>query len=222
LFSIGTNDLVQYTLAADRTSPELADVATAFQPAVPRLIDGVCRAAQAHELPGAVCGDAAANPLLAPLLVGLGVTHLSVATHSLSAVNQTLAGVDLAACRAAANAALQAQTSAGVQEVAEVLLRAPGPGPGPHAHLMGCHTPWLRGCRPDGGDDDGRPWLAPPWRPGAIRSGIPRRRNRRTGLFRPADHRSAPRRRADLRAVLTCDMRMAEVAGGLGLALAPT
>ena len=120
-FSIGTNDLVQYTMAADRTSAELADLATAFQPAVLRLIGGVCRAAVVHQRPVAVCGEAAASPLLAPLFVGLGVSHLSVAAQSVGAVHQALASLDLAACRAAADAALQAHTSAEVQEIAESL-----------------------------------------------------------------------------------------------------
>jgi phosphocarrier protein FPr len=120
-FSIGTNDLVQYTMAADRTSAELADLATAFQPAVLRLVAGVCRAAQVHERPVAVCGEAAASPLLAPLLVGLGVTQLSVAAHSVRDVRKALADLTLEACRATADAALRAHTSAEVQQVAEAL-----------------------------------------------------------------------------------------------------
>jgi phosphotransferase system enzyme I (PtsI) len=108
-------------MAADRTSAELADLATAFQPAVQRLIGGVCRAAVVHRRPVAVCGEAAASPLLAPLFVGLGVSHLSIAAQSVGAVHQALASLDLAACRAAADAALQAHTSAEVQEIAESL-----------------------------------------------------------------------------------------------------
>src|SRR5207245_10021576 len=77
-FSIGTNDLTQYTMAADRTSAELADLGTVLQPAILRLIGGVCRAAREHGRPVGVCGEAAADPLLAPLLVGLGVSRLSV------------------------------------------------------------------------------------------------------------------------------------------------
>jgi phosphoenolpyruvate-protein phosphotransferase len=127
-FSIGTNDLVQYTMAADRTSAELADLATAFQPAVLRLVATVCRAAKEHSRPVAVCGEAGGSPLLAPLLVGLGVTHLSVAAHSVRAVHQALTGLDLDACRAAADAALQAHTSAEVQAIGEGLEHATRPG----------------------------------------------------------------------------------------------
>jgi phosphoenolpyruvate-protein phosphotransferase len=123
-FSIGTNDLVQYTMAADRTSAELADLATAFQPAVLRLVGGVCQAARLHGRPVAVCGEAAASPLLAPLLVGLGVTQLSVAAHSVQDLCQALVNLDLDACRAASEATLRAHTSAEVQQITEALAGA--------------------------------------------------------------------------------------------------
>ena len=81
-FSIGTNDLVQYTLAADRTNPALADLATPLQPAVLRLLAGVVAAARARGRHVAVCGEAAADPEMIPVLVGLGVDELSVAPSS--------------------------------------------------------------------------------------------------------------------------------------------
>src|SRR5256885_17193763 len=87
-FSIGTNDLVQYTMAADRTHAELADIGSAYQPAVLRLIRSVCGAAREHKRPVAVCGEAAAHPLLAPLLVGLGVTYLCAASPTASSGHQ--------------------------------------------------------------------------------------------------------------------------------------
>src|SRR5919202_941561 len=123
-FRIWANDLVEYTMAADRTSAELADLATAFQPAALRLVGGVCRAARAHGRPVAVCGEAAASPLLAPLLVGLGVTHLSVAAHSVRDVRKALATLDVDACRAAGDAALSAHTSAEVQRIPEAFTQA--------------------------------------------------------------------------------------------------
>ena len=89
-FSIGTNDLIQYTLAADRTNPELAELATPFQPAIIRLIGATCRAAAAHGRPVAVCGEAAADPDAAALFVGLGVGELSVAPRSIAAVHAAL------------------------------------------------------------------------------------------------------------------------------------
>jgi phosphoenolpyruvate-protein phosphotransferase len=120
-FSIGTNDLAQYTMAVDRTNAELADLGTALQPAVLRLVGRVCQAAQEHGRPVAVCGEAAADPRLAPLLVGLGVTHLSVAAQSVRIVHEALSNLDTAACNAAAAAALRAHTSAEVQQIANRL-----------------------------------------------------------------------------------------------------
>ena len=73
-FSIGTNDLVQYTLAADRTNPALADLATPLQPAVLRLIAMVVGRRCVHGRPVAVCGEAAADPLAAALLSGSAST----------------------------------------------------------------------------------------------------------------------------------------------------
>jgi phosphoenolpyruvate-protein phosphotransferase len=109
-FSIGTNDLVQYTLAADRTNPDLADLASALQPAVLRLIDGVVRAAATHDRHVAVCGEAAADPSVIPFLVGLGVGELSVTPSSVAAVRAIVAGLDLEACSRLGAAALAAGT----------------------------------------------------------------------------------------------------------------
>jgi len=120
-FSIGTNDLVQYTMAADRTHAELADIGSAYQPAVLRLIRSVCGAAREHHRPVAVCGEAAAHPLLAPLLVGLGVTSLSVAAHSVRTVHQALTDLSLDDCCAAADAALRAHSRGEVQQIAASL-----------------------------------------------------------------------------------------------------
>lgn len=117
-FSIGTNDLVQYALAADRTNPELADLATAFQPAVLRLIDGVVRGAKAHGRHVAVCGEAAADEALLPLLVGLGVDELSVAPPSIAPVRARVAALDVDACRSLASRALAAHTVAEVRAIA--------------------------------------------------------------------------------------------------------
>ena len=117
-FSIGTNDLVQYTLAADRTNPELADLAVPHQPAILRLIDTVARAAQARGRHVAVCGEAAADPSLVPLLVGLGVEELSVAAGSIAAIRSLVAGLDREECRRLATRALAATTVAQVRAIA--------------------------------------------------------------------------------------------------------
>jgi phosphoenolpyruvate-protein kinase (PTS system EI component) len=124
-FSIGTNDLIQYTMAADRTSADLADLGTAFQPAVLRLIAQVCRAGGQHDRPVAVCGEAAADPLVAPVLVGLGVNQLSVGRNSVRLVHEALQGLSINACRAAAQAALRATTSADVLRIVHELRSSP-------------------------------------------------------------------------------------------------
>jgi phosphoenolpyruvate-protein kinase (PTS system EI component) len=121
-FSIGTNDLIQYAMAADRTSADLADLGTAFEPAVLRLINQVCRAGQAQARPVAVCGESAADPRIAPLLVGLGVTQLSVGVASVRQVHDLLSRLTLAECEAAAHHALQARTSGEVQAIAAALM----------------------------------------------------------------------------------------------------
>jgi phosphoenolpyruvate-protein phosphotransferase len=121
-FSIGTNDLVQYTLAADRTNPALAELGTPLQPAVLRLIRLVTDAALAHDRPVAVCGEAAADPQAAALFVGLGVDELSVAPGSLAALRVMLAGLDVEACREAATRALTAANVAEVRAIAADLL----------------------------------------------------------------------------------------------------
>jgi multiphosphoryl transfer protein len=117
-FSIGTNDLVQYTLAADRTNPALADLATAYQPAILRLIDSVVRAASARGRHVAVCGEAAADPLLVPLLIGLGVDELSVTPSSIAAVRARAAEIDEQRCRELARRALAAATADEVRALA--------------------------------------------------------------------------------------------------------
>ncbi|MFL5725421.1 MAG: phosphoenolpyruvate--protein phosphotransferase [Chloroflexota bacterium] len=121
-FSIGTNDLVQYTLAVDRTSASLAELATPLQPAVLRLIRSVTTAARAHDRHVAVCGEAAADPNAAALLVGLGVDELSVAPSSVAPIRDMLAGLDVDACRSAAERACAASSAVEVQAIAEALL----------------------------------------------------------------------------------------------------
>ena len=106
--SIGTNDLAQYTLAADRELAELAELNDPWQPAVLRLIALVGDAGSAAGKPVGVCGEAAADPALAPVLVGLGVTSLSMPHRALDRVAAALRRVTFAQCEAAAAAATAA------------------------------------------------------------------------------------------------------------------
>ena len=130
-FSIGTNDLAQYTMAADRTNADIADMGTPFEPAVLRLIDQVCRAGRVHARPVAVCGEAAADPLIAPLLVGLGVSHLSVGVASIRQIHNLLSGLSLSDCQGVAHAALRARSRADVRVLALELAGAGGQSPRP-------------------------------------------------------------------------------------------
>ncbi|HEY0538411.1 MAG TPA: phosphoenolpyruvate--protein phosphotransferase [Actinoallomurus sp.] len=113
--SIGTNDLSQYTLAADRQTGALADLLDPWQPAMLELV-GVCAAAgKAAAKPVGVCGEAAADPLLAPVLAGLGITKLSMSPRGLPAVRASLAGHTLADCERLAGRALQTGDAAGAR-----------------------------------------------------------------------------------------------------------
>ncbi|HEY0560617.1 MAG TPA: phosphoenolpyruvate--protein phosphotransferase [Frankiaceae bacterium] len=106
--SLGTNDLAQYTFAADRMVGELAELLDPWQPALLELVRLTARAGQDHGKPVGVCGEAASDPLLAAVLVGLGVTSLSMAPGAVAEVRATLAGLSLAVCQELAALALHA------------------------------------------------------------------------------------------------------------------
>ncbi len=118
--SIGTNDLTQYTMAADRLSSHLAEYTDPWQPAVLTLIAHVALAGRTVDTPVGVCGEAAADPALACVLVGMGVTSLSMASSAIAGVGAQLGAVTLAQCEEAAAAVAHADN--GVQ--ARALARA--------------------------------------------------------------------------------------------------
>lgn len=117
-FSVGTNDLTQYTLAVDRGHPGLAGKADAIHPGVLRLIAMAAGAASAHGKPLAVCGGLAADPRGIPLLLGLGVTELSVPPPAVPAVKAAIRGLDLRECRSLAARAVSLGTAAEVRALA--------------------------------------------------------------------------------------------------------
>jgi phosphotransferase system enzyme I (PtsI) len=106
--SVGTNDLAQYTLAADRLLGSLGALQDPWHPAVLKLIELTGRAGAVTGKPVGVCGEAAADPRLAPVLVGLGVTSLSMAPSAIPEVRAALAAHTLAECRKSAADALEA------------------------------------------------------------------------------------------------------------------
>ncbi|GEE02583.1 phosphoenolpyruvate-protein phosphotransferase [Gordonia spumicola] len=122
--SVGTNDLTQYTMAADRMSPELASLTDPWQPAVLALIDVIGKAGEKHGKSVGVCGEAAADPLLACVLVGLGVRSLSSAPAASSAVGARLGGASLQRCREAAAAALDATSASAARDAARAVIDA--------------------------------------------------------------------------------------------------
>jgi phosphotransferase system enzyme I (PtsI) len=116
--SIGTNDLTQYTLAADRLLGSVAAFQDPWHPAVLRLIGEVGAAGRAHGKPVGICGEAAADPLLAVVLVGLGATSLSMAPTALADVRASLLEYSLDDARVIAEAALAANDAASAREAA--------------------------------------------------------------------------------------------------------
>ena len=109
-FSIGTNDLVQYTLAVDRGNARLAPLYNPFHPAVVRLLDHTGRTGRAAGIEVSVCGELASNPLGVFMLLGLDITALSVAPSALPEVKKVIRTVPAAEARAAVLAALDAPT----------------------------------------------------------------------------------------------------------------
>jgi phosphoenolpyruvate-protein kinase (PTS system EI component) len=121
-FSLGTNDLTQYTMAAERGDARLAPLLDGLQPAVLRLVDETVRGATAAGRWVGVCGEAAGDPVVAVLLAGLGVTELSMAPGSIAAVKQALRSVSLADARETARAALEADSAVAARALARALL----------------------------------------------------------------------------------------------------
>ncbi len=116
-FSIGTNDLAQYVLAADRGNAQVAALADALHPAVLRLIDTVARAAKEGGRGVAVCGELAGDLLAIPLLLGLGITGLSLTAARIPLAKQAVRATDLGAARRLAARALAAGSAAEVREL---------------------------------------------------------------------------------------------------------
>ena len=116
-FSVGTNDLTQYTLAAERGNAGVAALGDPLHPAVLRLIERTAAAALAAGRTVAVCGEAAGDPAAVPLLLGLGVRELSMSAVRIAAAKQAVRSTDLAAARHLAEQALAAESAAAVRRL---------------------------------------------------------------------------------------------------------
>ena len=125
-FSIGTNDLTQYTLAVDRGNEAIAPLYRSLHPAVLRLIDRSARAAEQGGIPVAVCGEMASSPLAVPLLVGLGIAELSVTPRSVPVVKEIVRALDSADAAEDARRALAAGAVGEVEAIACARLEKAG------------------------------------------------------------------------------------------------
>ncbi|RHW26828.1 phosphoenolpyruvate--protein phosphotransferase [Nocardioides immobilis] len=120
--SIGTNDLTQYTMAADRMATDLAHLTDPWQPAVLQLVAIAAEAGRQAGKPVGVCGEAAADPLLACVLVGLGITSLSMASAAVRPVGARVSELTVGHCEEMADAALAAVDPATAREAARAVL----------------------------------------------------------------------------------------------------
>jgi phosphotransferase system enzyme I (PtsI) len=128
-FSVGTNDLIQYLLAVDRTDPRVAGLYEPLHPAVLRVIQEIVRAAGAEGLPMSLCGEMAADPLQALVLLGFGVRELSMSPAAIPRVKEAVRAVTVEAARDAALASLSLATAREIEsmlrhELAEALSPA--------------------------------------------------------------------------------------------------
>jgi phosphotransferase system enzyme I (PtsI) len=122
-FSIGTNDLIQYTVAADRVNPHVADLYRPTHPAVIRLIKRTIDAANDNGIWTGICGEMAGDIRLTPLLIGLGVEELSVGPQQVPRVGQAIRSLSFAECAAMADEALRHTRSQGVLDLSLNLAR---------------------------------------------------------------------------------------------------
>ncbi|MCD5980420.1 phosphoenolpyruvate--protein phosphotransferase [Pseudomonas quasicaspiana] len=120
-FSVGTNDLTQYTMAIDRGHPTLSAQADGLHPAVLQLIDITVRAAHANGKWVGICGELAADPLAVPVLVGLGVDELSVSARSIGEVKACVRELNLSTVKQLAQNALTVGSAAEVRALVEAL-----------------------------------------------------------------------------------------------------
>lgn len=115
--SLGTNDLIQYMLAADRTNRSLAYLASPFDPSILRLIDLASKAANSHGKALSICGEMASDPLAAILLLGLGLREFSMEASAIPEIKETLRRVTVADAQRAADEALQLDTAEAVEQL---------------------------------------------------------------------------------------------------------
>lgn len=126
-FSIGTNDLVQYTLAVDRVNERVAHLYEPTHPAVLQLIRHTVEAGHRHGIWTGVCGEVAGNPILTPLLLGMGVDELSTSPGAIPLVKDVIRQIRLSEAQDLAEAARGMSTGAEILELCRALIRRAAP-----------------------------------------------------------------------------------------------
>jgi phosphotransferase system enzyme I (PtsI) len=111
-FAIGTNDLIQYTLAIDRSDEQVAHLYNPLHPAVLRLIQFAIEAAARRGMPISICGEMAGDPRFAPLLLGLGLRNLSMNPRNIPRVKQRIRGLEMVAATRRARAIMDQSDTA--------------------------------------------------------------------------------------------------------------
>jgi len=140
-FELGTNDLVQYTLAVDRGNDEVADWFRTLHPAVLEGINRSLKAAQQAGIPAIVCGEMASTPAYAVLLIGLGATDLSMTPSAMPRVRGTLAAIDSLAARAIVEECLQCESADAVENLVHERLASRWPHLFPASSLSRPRSP---------------------------------------------------------------------------------
>ncbi len=116
-FSLGTNDLIQYTCACDRLNPTVKNLYSSFEPSVLKLIDMVSQAAQKHGKELSICGEMGGQATLTPFLLGVGIHHLSMSATLIPKVKKRILSLNIEDCKLIANAVLNANSTQEAQGI---------------------------------------------------------------------------------------------------------
>lgn len=123
-FSIGTNDLTGYTMAADRGNPDVAYLYSAYNPAVLRSIRNIISSANKEDIMAGMCGEAASDPLLVPVLLGFGLNEFSVSATAILATRKVMSLWTMDECKALVDEVMQLETEAEVKALLEERARS--------------------------------------------------------------------------------------------------
>jgi phosphotransferase system enzyme I (PtsI) len=122
-FSIGTNDLIQYTMAVDRMNTKVSHLYSKYDPAVLRLIRKIIESAHENGIWVGMCGEAAADRTLLPLLVGFGLDELSMSPASILQIRESIQNLSKAACEKLAEEVLLLRSASEIEESLKEFVR---------------------------------------------------------------------------------------------------